>query len=67
MAEEETMGEPTVFGMTLDKIAKAADALISRKDQNHPTSTGTYQGLIKSVRAGNKALLKQDGYCPGKP
>jgi hypothetical protein len=58
---------PVVFGMTQSEIAVAADALSQQKDQNHPTETGSYQDLIKSVRKGREALFKHSGYCRKKP
>jgi hypothetical protein len=68
MAKEESFGnDPVVFGMTRNEIEEAADALSRRKDQNHPTRTGTYQDLIKNVRTGRDALSEQDGYCREKP
>jgi hypothetical protein len=67
MAKEEKSGnDPVVFGMTRGEIEEAADALSRRKDQNHPTRTGTYEDLIKNVRTGREALSKQNGYCREK-
>lgn len=58
--------EPIVFGMTQNDIKEVAEALSQQKDQNHPTKTGSYQDLIKSVQKGREALSKQDGYCREK-
>jgi hypothetical protein len=71
MSEEMYMESPIddsrVFGMTQSEIAAVADALSQQKDQNHPTKTGSYEGLIDSVRKGREALSRQDGYCRKKP
>jgi hypothetical protein len=71
MLEEKGTGPATdesrIFGMTQNEITAAADTLSRQKDQNHPSKTGSYQDLIKSVQMGREALSKQDGYCQKKP
>jgi hypothetical protein len=67
MTADSPTGDSRILGMTRSEIVAAADVLSQQKDQNHPTKTGSYQGLIDSVRKGREILSRQNGYCRKKP
>jgi hypothetical protein len=61
------MGEnKAIFGMTMDEISRAADALSRQTDRDTPTKTGTYQDFIETMKRGHEMLLRQPGYNKGK-
>jgi hypothetical protein len=62
---ENSRENETIFGMTLDEISQAADALSQQTDQNNPTKTGSYQDFIETMKRGHEMLLRQPGYNIG--
>ena len=60
--KEKRKKEEIAFGMTMEAVAKTADALSKHTDNNHPSKTGSYSDFLEVKNIGHKELLKQENY-----
>lgn len=54
--------EEVAFGMTMNDIAKTAEALSKHIDNNHPAKSGSYKDFLEMKNKGHKTLLQQKNY-----